>query len=135
MAWRDLFVYRARPTRERTKAGGGEPPAGGAFITPQTLTSFAGASTIIGIATRIYLALAPNANGHVVAAIAAVVMGIIVFAINVTDPQAKPSDGRSWFIASIVGIVNILYLVAVALGVFEALEGTNSSGGTGGTNT
>ena len=133
MAWRKLFVYGRKPARGLVKAAPGAPPAGGAFITPQTLTSFTGASAIIGIATRVFVALVPSANGRIVATVAALLIGFIVFVINVTDPQAKPSDGRSWFIASVVGVVNILYLVAVALGVFEVLAGTGgSSGSTGG---
>ena len=101
------------------------PNQGGAFITPQTLTSFAGASSIVGIATRVVTVFLPDVNGQNVAAIAAVIMGVVVFIINVTDDDAKPTNKRGWFIASVVGLINTVYLVAVAVGVFEAIAGTN----------
>jgi len=123
MAWRKLFVYGRKPARGLAKAAPGAPPAGGAFITPHILTSYAGASVLIGIATKFFVAIVPSADGRIVASVAALLMGMILFVINVTDPQAKPSGRRAWFIASVVGAVNILYLVALALGFFELVAG------------
>jgi hypothetical protein len=135
MNFRNLFVSRTPAPPRMTglslgPADQGAPPPpppneGGAFITPQTLASFAGASTIIGVTTRVVTALLPNVDGQSVAAIAAVIMGVVIFLINVTDPDAKPSNMRGWFIAFIVGLVNTIYLVAIAIGVFEAIAGTD----------
>jgi hypothetical protein len=126
MVWRDFFVYGRRSARESTTGAvmAADTAAGGAFITPQTLTSFAGASTVIGVATRVFIALVPGADGRIVGAIAASLVGIIVFVINVSDPEAQPSTWQKWFQAVVVGAVNTLYLVAVTLGVFEAIAGT-----------
>ena len=107
MTWRSLFISRANGT-------------GGTFITPQTLTSFAGASAVIGITCRIYLALVPGSDFQTVSTSVAVIVGIVIFVMNVTDEQVKPPDLRSWFIASIVGIINTIFLIAVTLGIFES---------------
>jgi hypothetical protein len=113
MTWRNFFIYRVN--------GNGQPPSGGAFITPQTLTSFLGASAVIGIVAKVYLEMVPGANSKYVGVIVALIIGMVIFIINVTDKQVKPPDLRSWFIAIVVGTINTIYLIAVTLGVFEAI--------------
>lgn len=122
-SWRDLFVTGRIPPRGRAVPSAADLEKA-AFITPQTLTSFVGASMVIGVISRVIMTFLSTADPTVVAAMVAIVIGLVVLAINVTDPRSTPSGRRGWFIAIIVGLINTFYLAAVALGVFQALGGT-----------
>lgn len=127
--FRDLFVWSPTRSFVMPRAAGDEPPAGrGAFITPETLTTFAGASSVIAIVSRVIAVLWAGSDERVVAATVALVVGCIIFAVNVTDPRAAPTTGRDWLIASVVGAVNTVYLIAVALGVSELAAPDGSAG-------
>lgn len=125
MAIRNLFI--SRPVSTSPSLEGVDLPSsesdGGVFITPQTLTTFAGASSVIGVSTRVVTTLWPDVNGQTISAIIAIIVGVAIFGINVFDDQARPKTKSAWFSAVVVGLINTVYLVAVAIGVFETVGG------------
>jgi len=99
----------------------------GGFITPEYLLSFAGASTIISLLVRVFSALFKG-NELVVTSIVALVVGLIILLINLTDPEKKLKGTRDWLIAILVGLINCIYLIAVSIGVFEVIANIDGVG-------
>jgi hypothetical protein len=126
--WRDLFIsnrpVEAGKTTITVLSPKTDENATGAFVTPQSLTSFAVATSASALITRVILTLFPTSNQVLIPAIVAFLIGVIIFYINVSDKSARPKDTRSWIISIIVGLINSIYLVAVAIGVFKAIAGS-----------
>jgi len=130
MSWRNLFVRSVPVTRVSTQEADTrkrEKESVGGFITPEYLLSFAGASTIISLLVRVFSALFKG-NELVVTSIVALVVGLIILLINLTDPEKKLKGTRDWLIAILVGLINCIYLIAVSIGVFEVIANIDGVG-------
>ena len=132
--FRNLFVSKGATAGASGVKALTAPSEGGngEFITPQTLTTFAGATLVVSVISGVILRLFPSLTSLWVGAAVAFVVGLILLGINVTDPRVKEKlkTGRDWGIAILVGIINCFYLVAVVLGVFKAIA-TVTAGGRG----
>lgn len=116
----------------RPPAGGGQPASApverqGTFVTPQSLTSFAGASLVITVIWKILLGSIDPAwrESRVAALICAIVVGAVIFVINETDPDAGERNARTVAIDGFVAFVNALILFSTAVGATTA-AGVNS---------
>lgn len=124
MGYRDLFnVYnKSGPGRSAAGgAGGGGAPVHverqGAFVTPQSLTSFAGASGVVVIlwkATGLLNPAWPTASGA--AFVCAFLVGAFLFYISESDPARGQLTMRDYVTDAFVGFVNILVLFSAAVG-------------------
>lgn len=93
------------------------PSREGVFVTPQSLTSFAGASFAVTAATQVCYRLVPLFAGNLwVPFICALLVGTIVFMINELDPQKTPKSRREWFIGVAVAFINSIVLFDAAIG-------------------
>src|SRR4051812_19489894 len=103
---RSLFNVGTRPAGTRALApGGGGAPNGqndvrqGAFVTVQTLTSFAGASGVVALLWKVAALVRPAWNHNTnVALVCAIVVGAMLFVISESDPARGPLTPRDWLI-------------------------------------
>jgi len=93
-------------------AAGAQPTA--VFLTPQSLTTFPVASTIVFIIQGFM----PGVLWLKVAAI--VFVGAAVFVASVMDEKARPKGGWGWIGAIMIGILNTAMLGAAASGIKHA---------------
>lgn len=120
-SWRSLFV-KGPPIQPRGRAiPAGAQEATGAFITPQTLTTFPGATAAVSIISHVVAQFITKYDFNTVTSFIAILVGIIILIINVSDPRLKPRGSRAWIIALTVGFINACCLVVAALGV-KALQ-------------
>ena len=128
MAWfRDLFVSATHggTAQAELESLAGPPAEGnGEFLTPQTLTTFAGATFAISIISGVVQRLFPASSGTWVGTLVALGVGMFLMWVNLTDPRVrrKLRSGRDWSLAVAVGLVNCVYLIAISNGVFETIE-------------
>jgi len=116
----------ALPIADGGAGGAGLPPpppapptASGGFTSIQSLVTFSGATTAIqlaGLVITLLFHLSDDAKRTTVALLAAVV-GLLLFVINVTTPDARPKGVNAWTGASLVAFFNTVTLVAAAIGV------------------
>jgi hypothetical protein len=98
----------------------------GAFVTPQSLASFAGASTFITIAWKASGQLVEGwDHSRQVAAVIAGVVGLVLYLISETDPARGPVTFRDRAIAFVFAAFNTIVLFSAAIGAGEMV----SSGG------
>lgn len=129
MDFRRLFNLRRLSRGPGPGGGGASAPAErqGAFVTPQSLTTFAGASGVVGLLWRTLSAIAPGWGGSVVAAFAcALLVGAVLFAISETDPQRGPLAVRDYLVDGFVALVNVLVLFSAAVGATQIVAGASS---------
>lgn len=129
MSWRSLF-NAARPAT-KVGGGGGRPPGGGglapsaerqgAFVTPQSLTTFAGASTAVTLLWKISGLLHTGWDkSHRVALLCALVIGAVLYFISESDPNRGPIiNWRDYAIDGVVALINTLVLFTAAIGVTQ----------------
>lgn len=138
--FQDLFNVRVtrRPTTVRFPGGGGDPGAGagdpgavrqGTFVTPQSLTSFAGASGAVLLMWRGLGAIRPGwGSSGGVAFVCALIIGTVVFAISETDPKRGPMTSRDYFVDGVVALLNVLVLFSAAVGGTQMINAGGPSG-------
>jgi hypothetical protein len=96
---------------------GGGREATGLFTCPESLL-FPVATSLVATIVRASRTLARTAiDPTSVALVAAFVVGTMIFAITVSDREARPSDARTWLTAIVSATFNCLLLCAAAVGV------------------
>ena len=94
----------------------------GVFVTPQSLTSFAGAS---GITTLIWRTSGLLQEGWdkepLVALLIAALVGAAIYLINETDPARGPVTGRERLIGIFIAIINTIVIFSAAVGAGEVI--------------
>lgn len=105
-----------------TDQGTSEKPVTGAFITAESLTSFAGATGAISVIWSTVSLLAPGASAYStwIGFAISVLVGLVIYWINISDPAA-PLSGRQKGIGLIIAILNTLVLFTASFGVTTAL--------------
>jgi hypothetical protein len=121
MSWLDLFNGRkvavirtgAVPANaDRSLAG--SPDQVGSFSTVQTLVSFSGATLAVSVVERI---IPENIGGISVLPTLCILVGLLIWIFNVTDPDVTPRPTRRDVIASFfVAVVNTAQLYLACLG-------------------
>jgi len=129
MGWRVLFNAK-RPANKvaggapRPPGGGGElaapPERQGAFVTPQSLTTFAGASTAVTLLWQV-AGLVHHGwdKSHAVALVCALLIGALLYFISESDPNRGPITTREYAIDAAVALINTLVLFTAAIGVTQ----------------
>lgn len=119
---KDLQLDRLVAPGRDAGAPDGETPVTGAFITAESLTSFAGATGAISVIWSTVTLLVPGASvfSTWIGFAISVVVGMIIYWINITDPQAPLSD-RQKKIGLVVAVLNTLVLFTASFGVTQAL--------------
>lgn len=97
-----------------------EPPVVGAFITEQSLTSFAGATGAISVIWGTLKALVPAVTQAPAISLwigfgISIVVGMLIYWINITDPQTKPTP-RQKAIGFGIAVLNSLVLFMASFG-------------------
>lgn len=132
MQVRDLFNVRRVPTAPGPGGGAapGEPalePRQGAFVTLQSLTSFAGATGVVGLLWRTLAAVLPGWGQSITAAFCcSLVVGAALYLISETDPARGPLRPREYFVDAFVALINILVLFSAAVGATQVASGSTS---------
>jgi len=122
------FVTRAHAVPEATSHAVGRTPqspqlaqqAVGAFITPQSLVTFPVASGLVALIWAVFRQLFPWGASTAVPAVTALLLGVGIFLITVSEPQARPRGVAGWVVAIFIGLANTFVLLAAALGVSPA---------------
>lgn len=96
-----------------------EPP--GTFVTPATLITFTGATAGIVALTAFLGLFVPqvrDGQGKTIAtAIVALIIGLILFWVSVSEAASRPKNRANWALALIVALINIAYLTTASLGI------------------
>lgn len=131
----------AKDKLDKGSAVGPASQAVSAFMTPQTLTTFSGASMAIAVTDKVIDWFVPEKVANAPWPIALIAAGVGAFLIwmSLTDPALKLTS-RERTIHIVVGIVNTLFLMAAALGIQFAAGGPDGGaaipdGGGGSTTT
>lgn len=131
MKVRDLFNVRRAPIAPGPGGGGaavGEPalePRQGAFVTLQSLTSFAGATGVVGLLWRTLAAVLPSWGQTVSAAFCcSLLVGGALYVISETDPARGPLRRRDYFVDAFVALVNVLVLFSAVVGATQVASGS-----------
>ncbi|MDQ3573316.1 MAG: hypothetical protein M3404_00060 [Actinomycetota bacterium] len=114
----------------------GNAPAGNSqaatFVTIQSLLTFPVASAFVAILWNLLQTLFEGkdnwADSRIVPVIGSALIGLFIIAWTITDPKG-PKSGRDRFGAIFIGLVNIVFLAAAAVG----LDVTATAGLTGDT--
>lgn len=56
--------------------------------------------------------------------IVSILIGLALFALNVTDPPNRPKNAHEWLTACVIGIVNTAQFGCASLGISTALQNT-----------
>ena len=131
MQVRDLFNVR-RPSVSPGPRGGaavpGSPvqePRQGAFVTLQSLTSFAGATGVVGLLWRTLAAVLPSWGTSVSAAFwCALLVGAALYVISETDPARGPLRPRDYCVDAFVALINVLVLFSAVVGATQVASGS-----------
>jgi hypothetical protein len=95
--------------------------ATGVFITPQSLTSFPGASFGVMLLTTAIGRLVPSAAPSTWLPFgAAAVIGAFIMYMNLSDPRRRKTR-RNTVIDVAVGVLNTLYLFAASTGILKVV--------------
>lgn len=102
----------------------GEGPVTGAFITAQSLTSFAGATGAISVIWSAFTILLPSARDYStwIGFLISVLIGMTIYWLNVTDPKA-PLTARQKQVGFIIACLNTLVLFTASFGISKAAAG------------
>lgn len=129
MSWRDIFnVSRPAILSSAFPAGGSDPSPSstvtqGTFVTPQSITTFAGASGLITLIWTVAVSIDPaQSNSTLVPAISSLVIGGILFLISESDPKRGPLTLRDYLIDGLVALANVPVLYMAALGTRHLLQ-------------
>lgn len=112
-----------------------EPPVVGAFITEQSLTSFAGATGAISVIWGTIKVLMPAIALNTTLSMwigfgISVAVGMLIFSINITDPQTQPTP-RQKAIGFGIAVLNSLVLFMASFGA-TTLVAAQTAAATGG---
>jgi hypothetical protein len=97
--------------------GGGGQQGGGVavFLTPQSLSAFPAASLAVTVLRTLSEKLFPAwATSMLVPVIASFFVGMIIFLISISSPEARPRTKIAWVVGCSVAFLNAAYLAAVA---------------------
>lgn len=105
----------------------GEEPVVGAFITEQSLTSFAGATGAISVIWGTLRALVPGLGQNQTLSLwlgfgVSLGIGLLIYWINITDPQTTPTP-RQKAIGFAIAILNSLVLFMASFGATTLVAG------------
>lgn len=107
------------------------PPAGGSatgvFITPQSLVNFPVAAAVVTGLWTLARVFGPWGRSYWTALALSLLIGTVIFLINVSDPSTKPKNGKDWTVAVFVGVINSLFICSSALGLLGASSQAGSS--------
>jgi hypothetical protein len=108
---------------------GGAPGKVGAFITPQTLVTFPGASTVITVIWNLIGRVnAAWKDDEIVLFIIALIIGMLIYLLS----DDKGDDAKSKVSSFIIALLNSFMLAAAALGIDVATGGGGTTGTPGG---
>jgi hypothetical protein len=103
-----------------------EAHAAAAFINLSSLGSFGGATAAIAIVTHFFCFFVSKLSDHyyvtATTAIVSILIGLALFALNVTDPPNRPKNVHEWLATVVIGIVNTAQLGCASLGISTALQ-------------
>jgi hypothetical protein len=125
LQWRRLFnITQTGSLIAGTRAAADETERQGAFVTPQSIGSFAGASFVVGLVWQMsgYIDPAWSGSNIVGLIVSLAVAGFLLFA-SATDPARNRLTLRDWVIESVVAGINSLVLFSAALGGSTAIAG------------
>lgn len=128
MRWRDVFNV-SRPTVKTSAfpAGGGDalspqPVTQGTFVTPQSITTFAGASGIVTLIWSVIVSIDDTqVDNQFIPLISSLAIGSILFIISETDPKRGALTGRDYLVDGLVALANVPVLYAAAMGTRHIL--------------
>ena len=112
-----LFNYRVGPKGEPKEAGARTVSA---FLTPQSLATFPGASGVVLILWKVSGQLVPGWQAsHVVAAVLSLVVGALVYLASITDKNLDhaPVGLAEKVLTLAIGLINSVMLYAAATGL------------------
>lgn len=109
---------------------GASAPREGAFVTPQSLTTFLGASGVVALLWKIAgLLVTAWADDMRIAFICAALVGAALYYISESDPARGQITRREYVIDAIIGFLNVLVLFSAAIGGTAAVTEAVSSTG------
>lgn len=119
----------AHAAAEEEGDAGGSPGTVGAFITPQSLVSFTGATgaiSIIWATVQSFATLSPPYDKAVGLAIALLV-GIFIYWMNISDPNTTLTS-REKQMAFVIAVLNSLVLFVASFGAQTAIAAGAGTG-------
>lgn len=132
----NLPVLTAAPTgggaAPPSPPGPGAPPAPaapagvsqqGAFVTPQTIASFAGATFVVQLLWNVAGMIVPGwERKPLVALVASMMVGIILYLISETGDARGPVSRRERLIGIFIAMINTLVIFSAAVGAGGVLS-------------
>lgn len=121
--WRRIFnIGLVSAIRPGTRAAPHAPHQQGAFVTPQSISSFAGASFVVGLLWKSSGYLEPSwSQSNLAGLLISAAVALFLFLVSVTDPARTKPSPRDWLIEGVVALINGLVLFSAALGGKTAL--------------
>lgn len=111
-----------------TGTDGAPPPSEpiGQFITPQSLTSFAGATGAISLIWAFVSGIVPQIAqspwmSNVVGFLISALIGMMIYWINTSDPAAPAMSARDRRIAVVIAALNTLVLYSASFGAHRLI--------------
>lgn len=88
----------------------------GAFVTTQSLVSFAGATSTVAVLANVVQQLKPAWSGPGLIAVLSVLVGVTIYLISETDPLRRAAGVRDRIIAAVIALVNTCVIFSAAVG-------------------
>jgi|ERR1035437_3868412 sensor c-di-GMP phosphodiesterase-like protein len=119
----DVFVIRPvvirggmTQTLESVEAEVQPGTAQGVFVDPKSLASFPIAAAVVTTISQIVVRVM-KAEMIWVALIVSLLIGALIVAITMTDPNARPKSKLEWAISLAIAVINCLLLYAAVIGI------------------
>lgn len=97
----------------------------GVFVTPQSITTFAGATGVVTLLWRSAGALHPGWESNPrVAFVCALVIGLLIYVLNETDPTNTSKSARDRLVNLAIAFINTLVLYSATVGATAVVTGT-----------
>lgn len=95
----------------------------GAFLTVQSLTSYAGGTLVVSLFSKIVEMLWPGTKGSLIpVAIISLVVGLIIYLIAITDPGASKTP-RDRLVGLLLAVINSAVLFTSSTGFVTVTSG------------
>lgn len=115
----------ARPRNRPIQKGEGYPAgtesreaAVGVFISPQSITSFPVAASVVAVCWQVAKKVWPMwGDDFMVPLVVAGAVGLLIFFVNATNDETRPRSVSEWIVASFLMVINSVFLAAAALGI------------------
>ena len=96
----------------------------GVFVDPKTLVSFPIATAVASTISQVLVGLSGE-KSPLIGLVVALAIGGLIFAITMSDANARPTTRMGWAVASGIALINSLLLYAAMVGIGQ-LKGTQS---------